>query len=89
VVEGSGFENRRRGNPTRGSNPFSSAEVTEESAHVWCRALESTELCTKLVDGRALRTLLRCGVRRRIRVLVEDVVQRDGRQIEEHLIRHV
>jgi hypothetical protein len=25
VVEGSGFENRRTGNGTRGSNPFSSA----------------------------------------------------------------
>ncbi len=26
MVEGSGFENRRTGNGTRGSNPFSSAE---------------------------------------------------------------
>lgn len=31
MVEGSGFENRRRGNPSRGSNPFSSAEIIEES----------------------------------------------------------
>jgi hypothetical protein len=28
VVEGSGFENRRGGNSTRGSNPFFSAELS-------------------------------------------------------------
>ena len=32
MVEGSGFENRRTGNGTRGSNPFSSAEFTGDFA---------------------------------------------------------
>ena len=37
AVEGSGFENRRTGNGTRGSNPFSSAATTRWSASRECR----------------------------------------------------
>jgi hypothetical protein len=52
VVEGSGFENRRTGNGTRGSNPFSSAEIIAEID-------EAPDACIFSVTKSATKTAVR------------------------------